>query len=70
MRRTDNRWFWSGWLSATAGLSLFQDALGRDRYIELCREHWIPANVSVPIAILMIGVAVVLAIRAAEEEAS
>lgn len=44
--------FWAGFVMALALHSLYQDALGRDRYIESVRVGWVSAWVSVPLALL------------------
>lgn len=50
--------FLSGGLCAHAGLSLYQDALGLERYLARAREHWVDAVYTVPIAAVMLLIAV------------
>ncbi len=37
-----------------AVMSLFQDVLGQERYIDLIRNHWVTGYFSVPLALLLL----------------
>jgi hypothetical protein len=54
--------FWRGFLVAIAGMSLYQDFFGLEGYINLLRDHWIPAARSVPVAIVALIVCALSAI--------
>jgi hypothetical protein len=46
----------AGALCHAAIISLFQDYLGLERYIEFCRKHWNGASVTIPFALgLLVG---------------
>ena len=46
--------FFSGWLANTAWQSLFQDALGQEKYIRMVETCWISAWATVPLALLLL----------------
>lgn len=50
----------SGYLLGAAFTSLYQDFLGREKYIQMVEAHWVDSSFSVPVALLMIVVAVIL----------
>lgn len=51
--RTRLSWsFVTGWMVCWGVLSLAQDLVGKETYIKLAQEHWVPGYVSVPIAII------------------
>ena len=43
-----------GALNAFATLSLIQDIIGRDEYLNLARDYWIDGAITIPIAIITI----------------
>lgn len=43
--------FFGGMTAGFAVLSLIQDSIGRDAYLEWISAHWLPAYVSVPMAL-------------------
>ena len=50
--------FSMGSMFAACMLSLHQDMLGKERYLALASEHWLPASTTVPIAFLGLGITV------------
>ena len=52
--------FCAGVLMVTAIRSLYQDLLGLDKYVEFVKSNWAPASYTVPIAVGMLLVAIVL----------
>lgn len=52
-----NKAVWLGALGGvllhTSAISLYQDVLGKDSYIELVKNNWAPAVYTVPLAILV-----------------
>jgi len=64
--------FWIGAVVSMAVYSLFQDFLGRDRFLAFARDGWVDAVVSVPIAVGLLGVAMaaylILRLRASDED--
>lgn len=48
--------FLFGMLFMNSVISLFQDALGKDGYIEFARTHWVSGWIAVPLALLGISV--------------
>jgi hypothetical protein len=51
--------FWCGWIFGACVSSLYQDIMGRDRWIEMVRVGWMTPWVSVPLAI--VGILLVMA---------
>jgi hypothetical protein len=49
-RPSYNAWY-SGFISALALVSLFQDYCGKEGYIEVVRNHWMSAYITVPLAL-------------------
>lgn len=57
------RWtFFHGVCFSWAANSLFQDWLGQDRFISWASSHWIPAGITVPLALLVLAFIVMDAI--------
>jgi len=48
-----------GWFCAFATMCLFQDWLGRDDYVDYVSNNWISGRVTVPIAVLVLAIALV-----------
>jgi len=51
--------FTCGLVSAVCVLSLFQDYCGVERYLDMARRAWVPAIISVPVALVFLAVAIV-----------
>jgi hypothetical protein len=72
MRAMLRRGFWIGSVVSMAVYSLFQDILGRDRFLAFSRDGWVGAEYTVPLALLLLGGAVVayliLRLRASDED--
>ena len=49
------RWFRGGVISAIAGMSLWQDGLGQERYLEVVRSRWTTGWVTVPLALALLA---------------
>jgi hypothetical protein len=45
------KWMFFGMLAYAACSSLAQDIIGKEAYIERVQDYWIPAAISVPLAI-------------------
>ena len=52
--------FISGFLFYSAITSLWQDMLGKEAYIELAYQKWIPASKTVPMAIILLIISMYL----------
>lgn len=48
----------SGALSIIAILSLWQDYLGQEAFIQMARDHWVDAAYSVPLALFLLLVSI------------
>lgn len=55
-----NTKFWCGGIFALCILSLFQDYLGQDLYMQMVQDHWAPAWFSVPFALILLIVSYVM----------
>lgn len=62
--------YWAGALVCGAGISLVQDALGKDGYVALIQAAWISGWITVPGALLVLVLAGWLYWRAQEGEHS
>lgn len=60
---TKFNYFRHGIVFYAAVVSLYQDFLGKDAYIEACKNHWIDPSISVPIAIGMLVIIFIDIIR-------
>ena len=49
------RCFWAGALAHVGALSLLHDWMGLEGYVSWCRENWLPARITVPVAILTLA---------------
>jgi hypothetical protein len=58
------KWFLLGGLFYISINSLAQDIIGKEAYIERVRDYWVPAAVSIPLAI--VGIIFVLIYRVIE----
>ena len=54
MRIQLNKAFFNGFIVALTIWCMIQDAMGLERYIEYCKNHWIQVHVWVWIAILIL----------------
>lgn len=52
--------FWAGWISYGAIRSLIQDYWGPDKMIQMVKEDWIDASITVPLALAMIIISICL----------
>jgi len=59
--------FFSGWLMNSATRSLEQDAIGQRGYMRLIEDAWVSAWITVPLALLFVWVAWMLAQTAKKE---
>ena len=57
-----------GTILSWSGVSLFQDVLGLERYIQHVRDKWIDASVTVPLAIVLIGIAIFIFVKEVSDE--
>ena len=55
MRRIFDLHFCCGAAVAFAAMSLFQDFMGKDAYLELARSQWISWKISVPLCLILGG---------------
>lgn len=55
--------FWAGFMAALSAISLSQDFLGQELYIQIAQEHWVDSWITAPIALLVLGVSMVWSIR-------
>ena len=58
--------FFSGILIYTGIISLNQDFMGKENYIEWANTHWIDAKITIPIAICFILIGLLLLINKIE----
>ncbi len=55
-----NKYFIAGWLFSSCLSSLYQDALGKDKYMALMNLAWLSGWITVPLAIVGLLVVVIL----------
>lgn len=46
--------FWSGFVTCQAIYSLYQDYLGKERYLQMVNEEWLSAGITVPLALILL----------------
>ena len=60
--------FISGCLLTLATISLYQDCLGQEGYIDHIKEHWVDPSITTPLAIVFLVVAFLLTLYTAKED--
>lgn len=61
------RYFWAGWLIHMASMSLYQDWIGKEAYLEKAARLWIDAAITVPLSLAVIAFAAYMMNRADKE---
>ncbi len=46
--------FFDGILTCVALVSLRQDLMGKDAYIEWCQRNWVSGSITIPLAIIVL----------------
>jgi len=55
LRRLFKIGMWTGGALVLALISLYQDFLGKERYIECVKNYWVNSNFSIPISFVILG---------------
>ena len=52
--------YWSGFMTHVALLSLYQDFLGKDKYLQAADLLWVSWKITVPLALVLLILALML----------
>lgn len=53
--------FWAGVLAQIGISSLIQDIVGKEEYLRHVEANWISAAITIPLAVMVLGIAFILA---------